>query len=76
MPATRLSVELLAHTPDALALIYELCAAADPDPAVLLEFAGVPLAALLARLTADPARTAPAPAPPLEKTLAPDAVGW
>jgi hypothetical protein len=44
-----------------LALIYELCAAADPDPAVLLEFAGVPLASLLARLTADPVRSAGAP---------------
>lgn len=45
----------------ALALIYELCAAADADPGVILDFAGVSLATLLARLTADPRRSAARP---------------
>ncbi|GAB3133341.1 hypothetical protein GCM10027289_23010 [Tsukamurella serpentis] len=35
----------------ALALTYEFCAAADTDPSLVLDFAGVPLAGLLARVT-------------------------
>ncbi|TWS17619.1 hypothetical protein FK529_19615 [Tsukamurella asaccharolytica] len=36
----------------ALALTYEFCAAADGDPSLVLDFAGVPLAGLLARVNA------------------------
>ncbi|KXO89641.1 hypothetical protein AXK56_05550 [Tsukamurella pulmonis] len=43
----------------ALAVTYEFCAAADADPSLVLDFAGVPLAGLLARVTAE--REGPAP---------------
>lgn len=43
----------------ALAVTYELCAAADADPSLVLDFAGVPLAGLLARV----ASSDPAPVP-------------
>ncbi|WP_139058124.1 hypothetical protein [Tsukamurella pseudospumae] len=39
----------------ALALTYEFCAAADTDPSLVLDFAGVPLAGLLARVSTDSA---------------------
>ncbi|GAA4405778.1 hypothetical protein [Tsukamurella soli] len=51
----------------ALALIYEVAAAAAAEPALLLDFAGVPLAALIARTTTSrtsPTRLPPAPALP------------
>lgn len=35
----------------ALAVTYEFCAAADADPSLVLDFAGVPLAGLLARVS-------------------------
>ncbi len=44
----------------ALAVTYELCAAADLDPSLILEFAGVPLAGLLARVSSAE-REGPAP---------------
>lgn len=47
----------------ALAVTYEFCAAADADPSLVLDFAGVPLAGLLARVsTAE--REGPAPSGP------------
>lgn len=46
----------------ALALTYEFCAAADADPSLVLDFAGVPLAGLLARVTSSGSDGA-APAP-------------
>lgn len=44
----------------ALALTYEFCAAADADPSLILDFAGVPLAGLLARVSTTE-REGPAP---------------
>ncbi len=46
----------------ALAVTYEFCAAADADPSLVLDFAGVPLAGLLARVTSE--REEPAPSAP------------
>lgn len=45
----------------ALAVTYEFCAAADTDPSLVLDFAGVPLAGLLARVASSGSRT-PGPA--------------
>lgn len=46
----------------ALAVTYEFCAAADGDPSLVLDFAGVPLAGLLARVsTSEPSRASSSP---------------
>ncbi|CAM3906926.1 hypothetical protein TSST111916_13000 [Tsukamurella strandjordii] len=79
LPETASDVEVSCACPDesgacvhALALTYEFCAAADLDPSLVLDFAGVPLAGLLARVAASgrepagAARPAPVAAPSAE----------
>ncbi|WP_102101400.1 hypothetical protein [Tsukamurella tyrosinosolvens] len=58
LPETASDVNVDCACPDdsgacvhALAVTYEFCAAADADPSLILDFAGVPLAGLLARVS-------------------------
>ncbi|ADG77847.1 Zinc finger SWIM domain protein OS=Tsukamurella paurometabola (strain ATCC 8368 / DSM / CCUG 35730 / CIP 100753 / JCM 10117 / KCTC 9821 / NBRC 16120 / NCIMB 702349 / NCTC 13040) OX=521096 GN=Tpau_1216 PE=4 SV=1 [Tsukamurella paurometabola] len=85
LPETASDVEVSCACPDesgacvhALALTYEYSAAADLDPSLILDFAGVPLAGLLARVAASgresPVRSDGAPCAPPHTPTEPSAV--
>lgn len=57
----------------ALAVTYEFCAAADSDPSLVLDFAGVPLAGLLARVASSGTEKPGVPGPSSDGAVEPDA---